>query len=91
MKPVLLYLPAAVTRPLFWVIEHKAAFITTHVIIGLLLLMEAWKFVKLAGAADTLHRASAYWGYIAVATIALGAMFICIHRIRQRIKQRSHR
>lgn len=90
MKPVLLYLPAAVARPLFWVVEHKAAFITSHVIIGLLLLWDAWRFVKLAVAADILHRAGAYWGNIALATIALGAMFICIHRIRQRIKQRSH-
>lgn len=84
MTPVILHLPVAVARPLFWVIEHKAAYLVTHAIIGLLLALEAWKCVRLTVAAKTLLP---YFGCYLLAAVATWGVCICLARIYARSRR----
>jgi hypothetical protein len=82
MKPYLSMLALSPTRFLVWVMATKGAYIAAHVIIGLALLWEAWKFVRLTAAAS---RPVAYFGYFLLAGVATAAICVCVVRIYERV------
>ena len=77
----------ALFSPFVWVIEHKAAYLVAHVLIGLALAWEAWIY-----AADPRLRVQGHallqMLLVLACAAALGGLYVCAARIVRVLRYR---